>query len=59
MLKSIVKSIDVEAIAISAGVGIGGELVKTDLQAQLNLIELSVASVHLAKKSNQRYGRSR
>jgi uncharacterized protein len=40
----------VEAIAINAGVGVGGEFVKTDLKAELNLIELNVAStVHLAK----------
>lgn len=42
----------VEAIAINAGVGIGGAFVGgTDLQAELNLIQLNVAStVHLAKR---------
>jgi uncharacterized protein len=40
----------VEAIALNAGVGVGGEFVKTDLKAELNLIALNVAStVHLAK----------
>jgi uncharacterized protein len=40
----------VEAIAINAGVGVGGAFVETDLQKELNLIELNVAStVHLAK----------
>ncbi len=39
------------AIALNAGVGVGGEFTKTDLQAELNLIELNVAStVHLAKR---------
>lgn len=41
----------VEAIALNAGVGVGGEFTQTDLQAELNLIELNVAStVHLAKR---------
>ncbi len=41
----------VDAIALNAGVGVGGEFTKTDLQAELNLIELNVAStVHLAKR---------
>jgi uncharacterized protein len=41
----------VEAIAINAGVGAGGEFAQTDLAAELNLIELNVAStVHLAKR---------
>ncbi len=41
----------VDAIAINAGVGVGGEFTKTDLQEELNLIELNVAStVHLAKR---------
>ena len=41
----------VEAIALNAGVGVGGEFAKTDLNAELNLIELNVAStVHLAKR---------
>lgn len=41
----------VDAIAINAGVGVGGEFIKTDLQEELNLIELNVAStVHLAKR---------
>ncbi|WP_375509508.1 SDR family NAD(P)-dependent oxidoreductase [uncultured Nostoc sp.] len=41
----------VDAIAINAGVGVGGEFTKTDLHEELNLIELNVAStVHLAKR---------
>lgn len=41
----------VDAIAINAGVGVGGEFIKTDLQEELNLIELNVVStVHLAKR---------
>lgn len=41
----------VDAIAINAGVGVGGEFTKTNLQEELNLIELNVAStVHLAKR---------
>ncbi len=41
----------VEAIAINAGVGVGGAFVETDLQAELNIIELNIASsVHLAKR---------
>lgn len=41
----------VDAIAINAGVGVGGDFTKTDLQEELNLIELNIAStVHLAKR---------
>ena len=41
----------VDAITLNAGVSVGGEFTKTDLQAKLNLIELNVAStVHLAKR---------
>ena len=41
----------VDAIAINAGVGVGGEFTKTDLQEELNLINLNVvSSVHLAKR---------
>lgn len=42
----------VEAIAINAGVGVGGEFAReTDLQDELNLINLNVvSSVHLAKR---------
>lgn len=41
----------VDAIAINAGVGVGGEFIKTDLQEELNLINLNVvSSVHLAKR---------
>jgi short-subunit dehydrogenase len=43
-----------EAIAINAGVGVGGEFAKTDLQEELNLINLNVvSSVHLAKRAVQ------
>ncbi|RUS97569.1 oxidoreductase [Dulcicalothrix desertica PCC 7102] len=42
----------VDAIAINAGVGVGGDFAReTDLQDELNLINLNVvSSVHLAKK---------
>ena len=41
----------VDAIAINAGVGVGGEFIKTDLKEELNLINLNVvSSVHLAKR---------
>ncbi len=42
----------VEAIALNAGVGVGGDFTRgTDLKAELNLIDLNVASpVHLAKR---------
>lgn len=41
----------IDAIAINAGVGVGGAFVETDLQAELNIIELNIASsVHLAKR---------
>ncbi|OUL29162.1 SDR family NAD(P)-dependent oxidoreductase [Nostoc sp. 106C] len=42
----------VEAIAINAGVGVGGDFAReTDLQEELNLINLNVvSSVHLAKR---------
>lgn len=40
-----------EAIAINAGVGVGGKFIETDLDAELNLIRLNViSSVHLAKR---------
>jgi uncharacterized protein len=42
----------VEAIAINAGVGVGGEFAETDLKEELNLINLNVvSSVHLAKRA--------
>jgi uncharacterized protein len=42
----------VDAIALNAGVGVGGDFVRhTELQAELNLIALNVtSSVHLAKR---------
>ncbi|MBW4439773.1 MAG: SDR family oxidoreductase [Plectolyngbya sp. WJT66-NPBG17] len=41
----------VEAIAINAGVGIGGKFIETDLQEEINLIDLNAtSSVHLAKR---------
>jgi short-subunit dehydrogenase len=42
----------VDAIAINAGIGVGGDFAReTDLDAELELIELNVAStVHLAKR---------
>ncbi len=40
-----------DAIAINAGVGVGGDFAHTDLEAELKLIELNVtSSVHLAKR---------
>lgn len=40
----------VDAVAINAGVGLGGPFVETDLQQELNMINLNVVStVHLAK----------
>jgi short-subunit dehydrogenase len=40
----------VDAVAINAGVGVGGPFVENDLKAELNLINLNVVStVHLAK----------
>lgn len=41
----------VDAIAINAGVGVGGPFIKTSLEEELNLIALNVTSaVHLAKR---------
>lgn len=41
----------VEAIAINAGMGVGGAFIETDLQKELNMIELNISStVHLAKR---------
>ncbi len=42
----------IDAIAINAGVGVGGDFAReTDLAAELNIVELNVAStVHLAKR---------
>ncbi|MBW4619462.1 MAG: SDR family NAD(P)-dependent oxidoreductase [Cyanosarcina radialis HA8281-LM2] len=42
----------IEAIAINAGVGVGGKFTETDLKEELNLIDLNVkSSVHLAKRA--------
>lgn len=41
----------IDAIAINAGVGLGGKFTETDLQEELNLINLNItSSVHLAKR---------
>jgi len=41
----------VDAIAINAGVGVGGEFVKTSLNEEINLINLNIVSaVHLTKR---------
>jgi uncharacterized protein len=41
----------VDAIAINAGVGVGGPFLETDLQREIDLINLNVVSVvHLAKR---------
>src|SRR4051794_1180876 len=40
----------VDVIAINAGVGVGGKFIETDLEEELNLVQLNVTStVHLAK----------
>ena len=42
---------NVDAIAINAGVGVGGKFAETDLEEELNLVQLNVtSSVHLAKR---------
>ncbi len=39
------------AVAINAGVGVGGEFAETDLRSELNLIQLNITSaVHLTKR---------
>ena len=44
-----------DTIAINAGVGVGGAFVDTDLNEELRLIDLNVAScVHLAKRAATR-----
>jgi short-subunit dehydrogenase len=44
----------VDALAINAGVGVGGRFAETDLEEELNLIQLNVTStVHLAKRALQ------
>jgi short-subunit dehydrogenase len=44
----------VDAVAINAGVGVGGAFVETDLDAEINLINLNVTSVvRLAKRTLQ------
>src|SRR4030095_9872839 len=41
----------VAALAINAGVGVGGEFLRTDLAAELRMIQLNVvSSVHLGKR---------
>lgn len=47
-----IKASEVDAIAINAGVGVGGDFAReTDLNDELNLINLNVvSSVHLAKR---------
>lgn len=44
----------IDAVAINAGVGVGGPFAETDLDAELKLIDLNVRSVvHLAKRTVQ------
>ncbi|HEX8348308.1 MAG TPA: SDR family NAD(P)-dependent oxidoreductase [Actinoplanes sp.] len=44
----------VDAIAINAGIGVGGPFAETDLDAELKLVDLNVrSSVHLAKRAVQ------
>ena len=44
-----------DAIAINAGVGVGGNFAETDLDAEINLVRLNVEStVHLAKYAVQK-----
>lgn len=41
----------IDAVALNAGVGVGGPFVQTDLRAEINLIQLNVTStVHFAKR---------
>lgn len=41
----------VDALAVNAGVGVGGDFTRTDLEAELNLVQLNVTSaVHLTKR---------
>jgi uncharacterized protein len=41
----------VEAIAINAGIGVGGPFIQTDLESELKLIQLNISSaIHLAKR---------
>jgi short-subunit dehydrogenase len=41
----------VSALAINAGIGVGGEFLETDLDAEMKLIQLNITSaVHLAKR---------
>ncbi|MEV4755901.1 SDR family NAD(P)-dependent oxidoreductase [Micromonospora sp. NPDC049559] len=43
-----------DAVAINAGVGVGGPFARTDLAAELNIVDLNVRSaVHLAKRCVQ------
>jgi short-subunit dehydrogenase len=45
----------VDACAINAGIGVGGDFAHTDLKAELNMINLNVTgSVHLAKFISQK-----
>ena len=49
LVASITRTVD--AVAINAGVGVGGDFTKTDLQEELSMISLNVTStVHLAKR---------
>jgi short-subunit dehydrogenase len=44
----------VDAVAINAGIGVGGPFAETDLDAELKLVDLNVrSSVHLAKRAVQ------
>ncbi|WP_432574337.1 SDR family NAD(P)-dependent oxidoreductase [Kineococcus sp. SYSU DK005] len=44
----------VDAVALHAGVGVGGEFTATDLEAELHMIDLNVVSfVHLAKLASR------
>jgi len=49
-----VKGRNVDAVAINAGVGVGGEFKTTDLERELNIVDLNCRSVvHLAKRAVQ------
>lgn len=42
---------DIDALAINAGVGVGGDFTETDLKEEINLINLNIMSaVHLVKR---------
>ena len=50
-LAQVVEGRELEAVAVNAGIGVGGDFRETDLQAELRLVDLNCRStVHLAKR---------